>query len=164
MPSWARRREIVVGRSDMERIAKSCHQQGSGRGRLLMGEVVPRCGIRSVIRIIVWERSVCGSEQKKDTMSLRFRSWLISFGEFMYGKMRCTYMKSCVAAEGEVLFGKMRHRQQRYGRAPVKMCYLHEATRLVGMWHAKMRQCGPVVRSDMWRCCCVQVWSVKCCR
>jgi hypothetical protein len=74
-----------------------------------MGEVVSRCGIGSVIRIIVWERSVCESEQKKDTMSLRFCSWLISFGEFMYGKMHCAYMTSCVAAEGEVLFGKMRH-------------------------------------------------------
>jgi hypothetical protein len=110
VPSWARRRAIVVGRSDMERIARSCHRQGSGRGRSLMGEVVSRCGIGSVIRIIVWERSVCESEQKKDTMSLRFCSWLISFGEFMYGKMHCAYMTSCVAAEGEVLFGKMRHR------------------------------------------------------
>jgi hypothetical protein len=29
--------------------------------------------------------------------------------------------------------------------------------RLVGMWHAKMRQREPVVQSVMWRCCCVQV-------
>jgi hypothetical protein len=100
---------------------------------------------------------VCGSKQKKDTMSLRFCSWWMSFGEFMYGKMRCAYMTSCVAAEGEVLFGKMRHRQQRYGRGPVKMSYLHEAMRLVGMWHAKMRQRGPVVLSGVWRRCCVQV-------
>jgi hypothetical protein len=81
----------------------------------------------------------------------------MSFNEFMYGKMRCAYMISCVAAEGEVLFGKMRHRQQRYGRGPVKMSYLYEAMRLVSMWHAKMRQHGPVVQSDMWRCHCVQV-------
>jgi hypothetical protein len=88
---------------------------------------------------------------------LAFCSWLMSFGEFMYGKMHCTYMRSCVAAEGEVLFGKMHHRQQRYGHGPVKMSYLHEAMRLVGMWHAKMRQHGPVVQSDIWRCRCVQV-------
>jgi hypothetical protein len=81
---------------------------------------------------------------EKDTMSLRFCSWLMSFGEFMYEKMCCAYMTSCVA-EGEVLFGKMRHRQQIYGRGPVKMSYLHEAMHLVGMWHAKMRQRGPVV-------------------
>jgi hypothetical protein len=81
----------------------------------------------------------------------------MSFGEFMYGNMRCAYMTSCVAAEGEVLFGKMRHRQQRYGHEPVKMSYLHEAMRLVSMWHAKMRQRGPVVQSDMWRRRCVQV-------
>jgi hypothetical protein len=37
------------------------------------------------------------------------------------------------------------------------MSYLHEAMRLVGMWYAKMRQRGPVVRSGVWRCCCVQV-------
>jgi hypothetical protein len=67
----------------------------------------------------------------------------------MYGKMRCAYMTSCVAAEGEVLFDKMRHRQQRYGRGPVKMSYLHEAMRLVGIWHAKMQQRGPVVRSGV---------------
>jgi hypothetical protein len=75
----------------------------------------------------------------------------MSFGEFMYGKMCCTYVTSCAAVEGEVLFGKMRHRQQRYGLGPVKMSYLHEAMRLVGMWHTKMRQRGPVVQSDMWR-------------
>jgi hypothetical protein len=114
VPSWA----IIVGRSDMEGIARSCHQQGGDRGRSLMGEVVPRCGTRSLMKIIVWERSVCGSERKKDTMSLRFCSWLMSFGEFMYGKMRCTYMISCVAAKGKVLFGKMRHRQQIYRRGP----------------------------------------------
>jgi hypothetical protein len=45
---------------------------------------------------------VCGSERKKDTMSLRFCSWWMSFGKFMYGKMCCAYMTSCVAAEGEV--------------------------------------------------------------
>jgi hypothetical protein len=100
---------------------------------------------------------VCGSEQKKDTMSLRFCSWLMSFGEFMYEKMRCAYMTSCVVAGGEVLFGKMRHRQQRCGHGPVKMSYLHEAMRLVSMWHAKMRQRGPVVQSDIWRYRCVQV-------
>jgi hypothetical protein len=61
------------------------------------------------MKIIIRERSVCGSERKKDTMSLWFSPWLMSFGEFMYGKMRCAYMTSCVAAEGEVLFGKMRH-------------------------------------------------------
>jgi hypothetical protein len=88
---------------------------------------------------------------------LAFCSWLMSFSEFMYGKMRCTYMTSCAATGGEVLFGKMRHRQQRCGRGTVKMSYLHEAMRLVGMWHAKMRQRGPVVQSDMWKCCCVQV-------
>jgi hypothetical protein len=75
----------------------------------------------------------------------------------MYGKMRCAYMTSCVAAEGEVLFGKMRHWQQRYGRGPVKISFLHEAMPLVGMCHAKMRQRVPIVRSDMWRCRCVQV-------
>jgi hypothetical protein len=100
---------------------------------------------------------VCGSERKMDTMSLWFCSWWMSFGEFMYGKMHCAYMTSCVAAEGEVLFCKMRHRQQRYGHRPVKMSYLHEAMRLVGMWHAKMRQRGPVVRSGVWRRCCVKV-------
>ena len=43
------------------------------------------------------------------------RSWakVTSSGEFMYGKMCCAYMKSCVAVGREVLFGKMRHRQQR---------------------------------------------------
>jgi hypothetical protein len=123
-----------------------------------MGEVVPRCDTGSLMKIIVWGvKCVCRSERKKDTMSLRFCSWWMSFGEFMYGKMRCTYMTSCVAAEGEVLFGKMRHRQQRYGRGSVKMSYLHEAMRLVGMWHAKMRQRGPVVQSGVWRCRCVQV-------
>jgi hypothetical protein len=76
-----------------------------------MGEVVLRCGTGSLMKIIVWERSVCGSERKNDTMSLRFCSWLMRFGEFMYGKVHWTYMTSCVAAEGEVLFGKMRHRQ-----------------------------------------------------
>jgi hypothetical protein len=40
---------------------------------------------------------------------------------------------------------------------PVKMSYLHEAMRLVGMWHTKMRQHRPVVLSDIWRCRCVQV-------
>jgi hypothetical protein len=90
-------------------------------------------------------------------MSMRFCSWLMSFSEFMYGKMRCAYMTSCVAAEGEVLFVKMRHRQQRYGCRPVNMSFLHEAMCLIGVWNAKMRQRGPVVRSDMWRCCCVQV-------
>jgi hypothetical protein len=99
---------------------------------------------------------VCESEQKKDTMSLQFCSWLMSFGEFMYGKMCCAYMISCVAG-GEAMFGKMRHRQQRYGRRPVKMSYLHEAMRLVCMWHAKMRQRGPVVQSGVWGRCCVQV-------
>jgi hypothetical protein len=116
-----------------------------------MGEMVPKCGIGSLMKIIIRERSVCGSERKKDTMPLRFCSWWMSFSEFMYEKMCCAYMKSCVAAEDEVLFGKMRHRQQIYERGPVKMSYLHEAMRLVGMWHAKMRQRGPVVQSDMWR-------------
>jgi hypothetical protein len=37
------------------------------------------------------------------------------------------------------------------------MSYLHEAMCLVGMWHTKMRQHGPVVLSDIWRCRCVQV-------
>jgi hypothetical protein len=100
---------------------------------------------------------VCESERKKDTMSLRFCWWWMSFGEFMYGKMCCVYMTSCVAAEGEVLFGKMRHQKQRCGHGPVKMSYLHEAMRLVGMWHAKMRQRRPIVQSDIWRCRCVQV-------
>jgi hypothetical protein len=99
---------------------------------------------------------VCGASGKGYYV-LAFCSWLMSFGEFMYGNMRCAYMTSCVAAEGEVLFGKMRHRQQRYGHGPVKMSYLHEAMRLVSMWHAKMRQRGPVVQSDMWRRRCVQV-------
>jgi hypothetical protein len=81
----------------------------------------------------------------------------MSFGEFIYGKMRCAYMTSCAAAEDEVLFGKMRHRKQRYRRGPVKMSYLHEAMRLVGMWHAKMPQRGPVVQSGVWRRRCVQV-------
>jgi hypothetical protein len=102
-------------------------------------------------------------------MSLRFGSWLMSFGEFMYGKMHCAYMTSCVVAGGEVLFSKMRHRQQRYGHGPVKTSYLQEAMRLVGMWHAKMRQHGPVVQSDIWRCWYVHVlvckaFQVKCVR
>jgi hypothetical protein len=71
--------------------------------------------------------------------------------------MRCAYMTSCVTAEGEVLLGKMRHQQQRFGHGSVKMSYLHEAMRLVGMWHAKMRQRGSVVRNGLWRHCCVQV-------
>jgi hypothetical protein len=75
----------------------------------------------------------------------------------MYEKMLCAYMTSCVAVECEVLFGKMRHRQQRYGHRPVKMSYIYEAMRLVDMWHAKMRQRGPVVRSGVWRRHCVQV-------
>jgi hypothetical protein len=33
--------------------------------------------------------------------------------------------------------------------------------RLVGMWHAKMRQRGPVVQSDIWRCWCVHVLVCK---
>jgi hypothetical protein len=37
------------------------------------------------------------------------------------------------------------------------MSYLHEAMHLVGMWHTKMRQRGPVVQSGVWRCCCAQV-------
>jgi hypothetical protein len=37
------------------------------------------------------------------------------------------------------------------------MSYLHEAIRLVGMWHAKMRQHGPVVQSGVWRRRCVKV-------
>jgi hypothetical protein len=96
----------------MEGTARSCHRQGDRQGLSLMGEVVPKCGTGSLMKIIVWgEKCVCGSERKKDTISLRFCSWWMSFGEFMYGKMRCAYMTSCVAAEGEVLFGKMRHRQ-----------------------------------------------------
>jgi hypothetical protein len=122
-----------------------------------MGEVVPKCGTGSLMKIIVWgEKCVCESERKKDTMSLRFCSWLMSFGEFMYEKMCCAYMTSCVAG-GEALFGKMCHRQQRYGHGPVKISYLHEAMRLVGMWHAKMRQRGPVVQSGVWMRRCVQV-------
>jgi hypothetical protein len=39
---------------------------------------------------------------------LAFCSWLMSFSEFMYGKMCSAYMTSCAAAGGEVLFGKMR--------------------------------------------------------
>jgi hypothetical protein len=54
---------------------------------------------------------VCGNERKKDIMSLRFYSWLISFSEVMYRKMCCAYMTSCVAAGGEVLFDKMRQQQ-----------------------------------------------------
>jgi hypothetical protein len=56
-----------------------------------------------------------------------------------------------------VLFSKMRRRQQRNGRGPVKMSYLHEAMCLIVIWHAKMRQRGLVVQSDMWRWCCVKV-------
>jgi hypothetical protein len=33
--------------------------------------------------------------------------------------------------------------------------------RLVGMLHAKMRQRGPVVQSDIWRCRCVQVLACE---
>jgi hypothetical protein len=66
-------------------------------------------------------------------------------------------MTSCVTVEGEVLFGKVHIRQQRYGHRPVKMSYLHEVMRLVGMWHAKMRQRGPVVQYGVWRSRCIQV-------
>jgi hypothetical protein len=40
--------------------------------------------------------------------------------------------------------------QREDGCAPVKMSYLHEAMRLVGMWHAKMRQRGLVIRTICW--------------
>jgi hypothetical protein len=40
--------------------------------------------------------------------------------------------------------------QREDGCAPVKMSYLHEAMRLVGMWHAKMRQRGLVIRMICW--------------
>jgi hypothetical protein len=70
-PLGVRRRAIIVGQSDVEGTARSCHRQGGGQGRSLMGEMVPRCGTMSLMRIIVLERSVCGSERKKDTTSLR---------------------------------------------------------------------------------------------
>jgi hypothetical protein len=54
-PSWARRRATVVGRSDVDGTAGCCRRQGGGRGWSLMGEVVPRCGIGSLVKIVVRE-------------------------------------------------------------------------------------------------------------
>jgi hypothetical protein len=68
-----------------------------------MGEVVPRCGTGSLMKIIVWGEKCVWERAEKGYFVLAFCSWLMSFGEFMYGKMRCAYMTSCVAAEGEVL-------------------------------------------------------------
>jgi hypothetical protein len=122
-----------------------------------VGEVVPKCGTGSLMRITVWGEKCVRERAEKGYYVLAVLFVVDEFGEFIYRKMRCAYMTSCVAAEGEVLFGKMRHRQQRCGRGPVKMSYLYEAMRLVGMWHAKMRQSGPVVRSGVWRHYCFEV-------
>jgi hypothetical protein len=55
---------------------------------------------------IVIEKKCVRERAEEGYYVLAFCSWLMSFGEFMYGKMRCAYMTSCDAAGGEVLFGK----------------------------------------------------------
>jgi hypothetical protein len=58
MPSWEIRWVNVVQCSNMEEATWRYRRQGGGRGWSLIGEVVPRCGAGSLMKIVVWE-SMC---------------------------------------------------------------------------------------------------------